>query len=492
MPWVHLPSAKAHGIQPKAFCDQVSAKFHHLFTQTHVGADRVIRTTDTDHTRVVQHVWRELQHRGYIYKGIHEGYYSVSDETFFPATHVRHLSTGNPAPVQGAAAMAQGERFCSTETGNEVQWCREENYKFRLGAFHHVLRDWLQQHPQPIVPALRYQEVLSILDSGLLADLSISRPASRLTWGIPVPEDDTQTIYVWLDALCNYLTVSGYPEELNSITMQHVIGKDILKFHAIYWPAFLAALGLPLPERIIAHGHFLSGNMKMSKSKGNVIHPAALLDLYGADATRYMLLKCGSLHADSEFSLRIAGSLYQAELLGQLGNFCKRATATSLNPGQQVHWPPCEVLGQQQDEGDARLLRQLADLCRDAGPAYADYDVVGVLQQVSAVLAEANRWWDSNKPWVLAKAPEGSPEAARLQHLLALAYECMRLLGLVIQPVMPDRSTVLLDALCVPKGARTWSAVAPFAKWEGAPTPISLCPMPALFPRVKPPIEHAP
>lgn len=240
---------------PQDFCDEVSNKFKHLAERANLSHDRFIRTTDEDHREAVQHFWTLLNERGYIYESKHQGWYCVSDETYYPESQIEKRLD----PVTGRTFMA------SQETGKEVEWTSEANYHFKLSTFRDRLLEYYKQHPHFIVPNSRMVEVTSWLEAGL-EDLSISRPISRLTWGIPVPQDESQTIYVWLDALVNYATVAGFPGQsfhdgsAGWPADVHVIGKDIMRFHCVYWPAFLMALDLPLPKQILTHAHWTMEN----------------------------------------------------------------------------------------------------------------------------------------------------------------------------------------------------------------------------------------
>ncbi|KAL8815246.1 MAG: hypothetical protein Q9223_005605, partial [Gallowayella weberi] len=260
-----------------------------------------------------------LKQRGYIYESKHEGWYSVSDETFYPQSAV-HLTLD---PATGRKFMA------SQETGNEVEWTSENNYHFRMS----ILRDRLLQHyadnPQFVEPSTRMQDVVQQVTDGL-SDLSISRPVERLSWGIPVPDDTSQTIYVWLDALINYLTKANYPFQTPGQEHAagwpadvHVIGKDIVRFHCIYWPAFLLALDLPLPKQIMTHAHWTLGQEKMSKSRGNVVNPFFALERFGSDTMRYYLIHSGGIKDDSDYDNLFIIQGYN-NLRGSLGNLVTR------------------------------------------------------------------------------------------------------------------------------------------------------------------------
>ncbi|KAJ1302733.1 hypothetical protein OPQ81_003046 [Rhizoctonia solani] len=339
-------AAKEKEVSPQELCDRLSSKFKVLASNSDISHTRFIRTTDDDHVLAVKRFWKRLVERGHIYKGTHAGWYSVSDECFYPENQVENVKD----PRTGESYMV------SKESGQRVEWSEEENYKFRLSNFRQPLIEWLQNNPQAIRPEPYYRAILDSLtnDENATPDLSVSRPRSRLQWGIQVPGDQEHTIYVWLDALVNYLTVAGYPD--NTVAWPadiSVIGKDIIRFHAIYWPAFLLALDLPPPKTLLTHGHWTKDRQKMSKSRGNVADPFLAmgynqdgtskqrvvvdpeknrgeLDI-GVDGVRwYMLRAGGTFETDSDWSHNQARKHYQRELSGSLGNLVSRITAPKL------------------------------------------------------------------------------------------------------------------------------------------------------------------
>lgn len=312
-------AAQKAGKDVKVFCDENMKKFEHLNERADISYDRFIRTTDPDHKAAVEHFWRELNHRGYIYESKHEGWYSVSDETFFPQSTV-HLVLD---PSTGRKHMA------SMETGREVEWTSEVNYHFRLSQFKDRLLQHYKDHPDFIVPASRMNFIIKEVETSL-EDLSISRPVTRLQWGIPVPDDESQTIYVWLDALINYLTYAGYPfvpgSEKASLWPPNcqVIGKDIIKFHCIYWPAFLMALDIPLPKQFLTHAFWTMNHEKMSKSTGNVVNPFFAMDRFGTDPMRYYMAHEGGIVDDADYENLYIVDKYKKGLQGGLGNLVSR------------------------------------------------------------------------------------------------------------------------------------------------------------------------
>lgn len=311
--------AQRFNTAPKLFCDHHAQQFERLAQAANVEYDRFIRTTDADHKETVEHFWRELNHHGYIYESKHEGWYSVSDETFYPESRI-HLILD---PRTGRKIHA------SMETGKEVEWTSETNYRFRLSEFQDRLLQHYRENPEFIVPSPRMNFITKEVQSGL-QDLSISRPSSRLSWGIAVPGDPSQTIYVWLDALLNYLTMTGYPfaseEQTNSLWPPNcqVIGKDIIRFHTIYWPAFLMAVGLPLPKQFLCHGHWTINHEKMSKSLGNVVDPFWAMERFGVDVIRFYMAIDGGIADDRDYDNSYIVQRYKKILQGGFGNLITR------------------------------------------------------------------------------------------------------------------------------------------------------------------------
>ncbi|RKP23310.1 tRNA synthetases class I (M)-domain-containing protein [Syncephalis pseudoplumigaleata] len=442
-------------LDPQTLCDRVSARFKDLTTTAGVLGDDVVftRTTDDLHVCTVKKLWRRLMESGHIYKGVHEGWYSVSDEAFYL-----------PAQVKQTQDPATGETITvAIESGQRVEWITEENYKFRLSAFREPLRRWLQDNPQLILPETRYNEVMAYL-SQELPDLSVSRPRTRLTWGIPVPDDDDHVIYVWLDALANYLTAtrtygslhgdmdavpSAWPADV------HIVGKDIIKFHAVYWPAFLMAANLPLPRRILAHAHWTMGRQKMSKSRGNVADPFALLDKYGSDATRYFLMRDGGLADDSDYSEELVRKRYKKELLGQLGNLLARTISPTLLPQGYIPSPPHAT---QLQTDDREIRSGLLELPHMVAAHFDQYEFGKGIACIEQTITQANKYFTDQTPWTLT-ASDNPSDHQRLATILFHTLETLRMAGIQLQPVMPNKMNTLLNILGVPSDQRRWSDV---------------------------------
>lgn len=310
---------------PKEFCDLTAETFKKLAKRAGLSNDHFVRTTDEDHKEAVQYFWFMLKEREYIYESKHEGWYCVSDETYYPESAIEKRLD----PFTGKTFMA------SQETGKEVEWTSEANYHFRLSAFKEPLLDFYKKNPNFVVPVSRMNDVVRWVSEGL-EDLSISRPVERLSWGIRVPDDESQTIYVWLDALINYITKAGYPwapgqEHAGGWPADvQVIGKDIVRFHCIYWPAFLLALDIEPPKQILTHAHWTLGRQKMAKSTGNVVNPFFAMDRFGTDVMRYYLAHDGGISDDSDYGNSFIVERYKKGLQGGLGNLVSRITRPKI------------------------------------------------------------------------------------------------------------------------------------------------------------------
>ncbi|ORX45088.1 hypothetical protein DM01DRAFT_1386678 [Hesseltinella vesiculosa] len=427
-------AAAKNNTTPIELCDRVSERFKRLCDKANVQYTTFMRTTEARHENAVHQLWKTLLDAGYIYKGKHEGWYAVSDEAFYPDNQVESVQDQD------------GKWFkVAKESGKSVEWTVEENYKFKLSAFEEPLLAWIKRHPDSIVPVSRRNEVISWIKGGL-GDLSISRLRSRLDWGIKVPNDDQHTVYVWLDALTNYITAQGYPDNTDNGTLSdavHVVGKDIVRFHAIYWPAFLMAANLRLPRQILAHAHWTMGKQKMSKSLGNVVDPFEILDQFGVDPVRYFLIRDGGLTDDGDFSVEGIHLRYKKDLASQLGNLLNRCTGASLNPQAEV---PTAVPGDSRDQTIHDFLVALPGKFENHMEQREFNKALGAV--VEAV-SEANKYFTDNAPWTLKDDQE------RLQTVLYYALESCRLAGILLQPVMPSKMDELLSRLGVPQTERT-------------------------------------
>ena len=413
-------AAEKQDIAPKTFCDTNAETFKALAKKVHLANDHFIRTTDPDHIEAVQHFWKLLRENGHIYETTHTGWYAVSDECFYPEELVERSFD----PQTGKTFMA------SSETGSAVEWVEEKNYHFRMTALKDRLLQFYKENPEWVVPAARMADVVNWVENNL-EDLSISRPISRLDWGVPVPDDPEQTVYVWVDALTNYVTKAGFPHwkegsehEAGWPADVHVVGKDIVRFHAIYWPALLMAVGLPLPKRILSHAHWTLGQKKMSKSTGNVVNPFFAVDRWGVDTMRYFLIYNGGIANDSDYGNHLIVERYKKGLQGGLGNLLNRIT----RPKQ---WNVESAVNTCHSKGDElssnRLIENLIEKQRqflEAVPArvaaYMDQlDPPNALREIMELVFETNKYVSETAPWVLAKA--GPQEAETLRRTVFYA-----------------------------------------------------------------------
>ncbi|KDQ07725.1 hypothetical protein BOTBODRAFT_166781 [Botryobasidium botryosum FD-172 SS1] len=440
-------AAEESGKDPKEFCDLISTRFKELARAGTISNTRFIRTTDKSHVKAVQYLWRKLRARGFIYKGSHSGWYAVSDECFYTDAQIR--TTVDP--------VTKKETKVSLETGKQVEWTEEENYKFRLSAFREPLISWLQSNPTAIYPPKRHAEVLASLTSGPLADLSVSRLRSRLSWGIEVPEDPEHTIYVWLDALINYMTFAGYPWHDGQSDGKGwppdimTVGKDIIRFHAVYFPAFLLALDYELPKTILAHAHWTMDRSKMSKSLGNVADPFQSIEHYGVDGVRYYLMRAGgSFTDDSDWSSEQVTKHYDTHLKDLIGNLFSRIASPRLlarleEANAVPHSQPRGTVG----ERDSAIHAMLVELPGKVEKRFENLEVGKALEDIMDCLAEANRHFTQLAPW----APN-TPESIKSAYFYS--SETLRIAGILLQPFMPTKSAELLDRMGVGEGERGW------------------------------------
>ncbi len=448
-------SAAAQGMDPQSFTDQVSQSFRTLATALNFSHDDFIRTTESRHKAVCQQLWQELHRRGHIYLDTYAGWYCVSDEAFYDAKEL----------------IAQPDGSMQTSLGKTVEWVEEENYFFRLSAFADRLLQLYETQPDFVMPASRLNEVRTFVAGGL-KDIAVSR--TTFDWGVPVPGHDTHVMYVWLDALTNYISALGAPGEGAGPYERfwpadlHIVGKDILRFHAVYWPAFLMAVDWPLPRRIFAHGWWTNEGQKISKSLGNAIDPFDLIDRYGLDQTRYFLMREVPFGKDGDFSHAAMETRMNADLANAYGNLAQRVLSMIFK-NCDAAIPEMTRL----DAADQEFLEQIKPLLAGVRAHMAQQAFHKALEDVWRGISAANAYVDAQAPWTLKKN-----QPARMAVVLAVAHEGIRKLTLLLQPFMPTTTTKLLDALAVGQGARDFDA------WESpvaAGTPID--PPQGLFPR---------
>ncbi|KAI0751186.1 tRNA synthetases class I (M)-domain-containing protein [Daedaleopsis nitida] len=436
-------AAKAGGMEPLAFCDELSEHFRNLTRKANVSNSCFMRTTERQHRDAVQHLWKELDAKGLIYKGSHAGWYSVSDETFYPT-------------MQVAKQEQDGEEYyISTTSGSRVEWQEEENYKFRLSAFRESLSSHFAAHPDAIYPPQHHADIMAALQEPL-EDLSVSRKRARLAWGIPVPNDPEHTVYVWIDALTVYLSSVGYPwNSTGGDGSGHgwppnvqVIGKDILRFHAIYFPAMLQALGLPLTQRLLSHSHWTVDRAKMSKSVGNVADPIKAIDDYGIDLVRYYLARVGGRFKDDVDWSQEQLQKHSREIISLLGNLFMRATSSMMmRKVSKVKRPNVTTISE--SIAFSPLLSALKTLALTVDGNIQRCQVADAVDAIVLALHEANLLMTQAAPW----SKETSETVAAEVQMLVL--EALRQSAILLQPVMPDKTTVLLDSLGVSPTQRT-------------------------------------
>jgi len=424
-------SAALVGMTPQAFTDKVSQSFRDLCMTMNYSNDDFIRTTEPRHYRAAQALWDKLIARGEIYLDKYAGWYAVRDEAFYGEDELREEGGKKIAP-----------------SGAECEWVEEESYFFRLSAWQERLLKYYEDHLDFIAPASRRNEVISFVKGGL-KDLSVSR--TTFSWGVPVPGSDKHIMYVWLDALTNYITVLGYPDVTTEMknfwpTTVHLVGKDILRFHAVYWPAFLMAAELTPPRRIFANGWWMAEGQKMSKSLGNVIAPQQLVDSYGLDQTRYFLLRDVPFGNDGDFSHAQMIARVNAELANNIGNLVQRTLSfIQKNAGAAVPRP-----GEYQPQ-DERLLNQIEQSLADIRENMDRQEFHKALESILALAAAANVYIDAEAPWTLKKT-----DSARMTTVLYVLCEIIRALGFLLLPFMPDSAGKILDAVAVALNKRTY------------------------------------
>ncbi|HET9903072.1 MAG TPA: methionine--tRNA ligase [Xanthobacteraceae bacterium] len=428
-------TAAREGLTPRELVARNVPRFQAMVARMNCSNDDFIRTTEERHYRASAAIWQRMAAAGDIYLGKYAGWYSVRDEAYYAAdeTHVDERGTR-----------------VATKTGTPVEWVEEESYFFRLSAYQEKLLDLYARVPDFVLPRERMNEVASFVRGGL-QDLSISRTA--FDWGIPVPGDPKHIMYVWVDALTNYITGVGYPDvESESFRRYwpadlHVIGKDIVRFHAVYWPAFLMSAGLDVPRRIFSHGFLFNRGEKMSKSVGNVVDPFALADAYGVDALRYFLLREVPFGQDGNYSHEAIVARINADLANDLGNLAQRSLSMIARGrgGVLPHPGPFEA-------ADEAMLAAADALIGIAREAMKTQQLHQVLNAVWSVVAEANRYFAAAAPWALAKS-----DPQRQGTVLYVTAEVLRQVAVLAQPFVPEGAAKLLTLLGVPENERDFS-----------------------------------
>ena len=417
-------SAEAAGVAPLEFCDKVSARFKDLAEAMNFSNDQFIRTTEERHKLSVQELWRRLVAKGYIYEDKYAGWYSVRDEAFYAE---KELQTG-----EGGEKLAP--------TGAPVEWVEEASYFFKLSAMEDKLLELYREQPDFVMPRTRLNEVKSFVEGGLL-DLSISR--TTFNWGVPVPDNDQHIMYVWIDALTNYLTAVGFPDEQAEDYKKfwpasvHMVGKDILRFHAVYWPAFLLAADLPLPERIFAHGWWTNEGQKISKSLGNVIDPFEIIETYSLDAARYFMLREVPFGNDGDFNRAAFITRCNADLANSIGNFAQRSLSMINKNCDGAVPTPGDFT-----QADTNFLASIDTLLDNVRPHMDNQAFHKAFETIWTQVAAADVYINDQAPWTLKKT-----DPARMETVLYVCAEAVRQLAILMQPIMPDSSAKLLDQI---------------------------------------------
>jgi methionyl-tRNA synthetase len=438
-------AAAGAGEAPQAFTDRVSQAFRDLTGVMGLSNDAFIRTTEPRHYAACQALWRKLAANGHIYLGHYEGWYAVRDEAFY-----------------GEDELAERDGVKYAPSGAPVAWVKEPSYFFRLSAFADKLLALYENQPDFILPAARRNEVISFVKSDL-RDLSVSR--TSFAWGVPVPDDPAHVMYVWLDALTNYITATGYPDDPEGLWRFwpadiHLVGKDILRFHAIYWPAFLMAAELPLPRRVFAHGWWTNEGQKISKSLGNVIDPLALVEEFGLDPVRYFLLREVPFGQDGDFSRKALINRLNGELADALGNLANRVLSLiQRNCDGRLPAPAGAT--------EPAFAALLAGLPAAVAARMDRQEFHLALDVLFEAIREANAYITREAPWALKKT-----DPARMEAVLRNLHDALRVFATLLSPFMPTIMANLLDQLGVPADARTLATPLPAGTPLPPPSPL--------------------
>ncbi|MEO6610014.1 MAG: methionine--tRNA ligase [Aestuariivirga sp.] len=428
-------TAAREGLEPIGLADRTAALFETMGEQLNARTDDIVRTTSERHKAAVTEIWKRMEANGDIYLAKYAGWYSVRDEAYY---------------AEDETELREERRF-STKTGTLVEWVEEESYFFKLSAYAKPLLEHYAMNPDFIVPEQYRNEIVSFVERGL-NDLSISR--TTFNWGIPVPGNAKHVMYVWVDALTNYITATGFPDEKSPLAhywpaSAHVIGKDITRFHAIYWPAFLMSAKLALPKQIVVHGFLFNRGEKMSKSVGNIIAPADLVERYGVDPVRYFFMREVPFGQDGSYSNDAIMGRMNADLANDLGNLAQRSLSM-INKNCEAKVPICGPLS----AADSAILAMADAMLGEVRAQHEAFAISKAMDVIWKVVAEANRYFAGEAPWALKKT---DPE--RMATVLYVTAEVLRMVGILVQPYMPDSAAKLLDVLAVPAGERRFADI---------------------------------
>jgi len=457
-----VQAARAEGVEPKAFANKMSRLFRDMCDTLNVSYDNFILTSQPDHYRASQAIWKAMEEKGDLYLGRYEGWYSVRDEAYYD---------------EGELISGEGIEKLSPQ-GSPVEWTVEESWFFKLSAYQQKLLDHYAANPEFIRPESRRNEVVRFVEGGL-SDLSISR--TSFDWGVPVLGSPGHVMYVWLDALTNYITGLGYPDDTELWRRYwpanvHLIGKDVVRFHAVYWPAFLMSAGIALPRQVYGHGFLLSRGEKMSKSVGNVVDPMALAERFGVDALRYFLLREVPFGQDGSYSAEAIVARANAELANSFGNLAQR-TLSMIHKNLAGVLPIVDGL-----QEDADLVGLVSIAVRTEMPR--EFNAFAFSQGIEAWLRAVyacNQYVDQMAPWALRKT---DPE--RMKAVLATLFLCIRDLAVAIRPIIPASADKLLDVMGIPTDERDQRALSD-AEWylRLASSGFQLAQPTPLFPRLE-------
>jgi methionyl-tRNA synthetase len=452
-------TAAAEGIPTADLARRNSDVFQRMQEKLNISFDRFIRTSDADHYQASKEIWRRMNEAGDIYLDAYKGWYSVRDERFL---------------TEAETSIGPDGTRVSTETGAPVTWTEEPTYFFRLSDYADKLLAHYQAHPEFIGPDVRRNEVISFVSGGL-RDLSISR--TTFDWGVPVPGHPNHVMYVWVDALTNYLTGVGFPDTESELFKRywpadlHMIGKDIIRFHTVYWPAFLMSAGIELPRRVFAHGFINVRGEKMSKSVGNVIDPIALIDEFGVDQVRYFLLREIPFGQDGSYSEEAIITRINTDLANELGNLAQRSLSMVAKNLDGIVPEPGEFTA-----ADTELLDTADRLLKQVRAHYDRLAMHSALEAIWSVLGAANKYFSAQEPWVLRKASTDDARE-RFRTVLYTTLEAVRIAALLTQPVMPESTGKLLDLLGQPAESRTFAAIGRrIAPGTPLPAPVGVFP----------------
>ena len=457
-------TAQREGLTARQLADRTAAQFQHMGEVLNARADDIVRTTEARHYRASTAIWEKMAAAGDIYLSKYEGWYSVRDEAYYD---VGELSEG-----------PNGQKL--SPQGTPVEWVAEESYFFRLSAYGDRLLKHYAENPDFVTPEKYFNEIKAFVNRGL-ADLSISR--TTFDWGVPVPGDSRHVMYVWVDALTNYLTACGYPDMDGPRGKYwpadaHVIGKDITRFHAVFWPAFLMSAQIPVPRQIVAHGFLFSKGEKMSKSLGNVVDPISMAEHYGVDQTRYFFLREVPFGQDGNYSHEAIVNRTNADLANDLGNLAQRSLSMIARNCEGRAPTPGAL-----SAADEALLADAWALADKARAAMGEFALHAVLAEIWKVVADANRYFASEEPWKQAKS-----DPARMATVLWTTAATLRNVALLAQPFIPAAAGKFLDLLAVDADHRQFAHVGAGHKLVGG---VALPPPAPIFPRYVEP-EEAP